>query len=291
MVFGTELVSAVAVAVVREIRRKVILYSYSTPISYTAAHTAYFGYESKLTHFSASPSTHAQDRTHLRSEALREAADDIPQSLLKILAQCTLLVNSGKQIRLVALQVGKEVLLPLGDLADWDLIQVTVDTSEDKRNHLVDSHWRVLLLLEELGKTLTTVQGLLGSGIKIGAELGESGDLTVLGQEELERTSDLLHGLELGSGTDTGHRQTDVDGWADTLVEELSLQEDLAVGDGNDVGWNVGRHITTLGLDDGQSSEGTATVLVAHLGGTLEETRVEVEHIAWVRLGIVKLVD
>jgi hypothetical protein len=105
-----------------------------------------------------------------------------------------------------------------------------------------------------------------------------------LGQEELEGTSDLLHGLELSSGTDTGHGKTDVDGWSDTLVEELGLQEDLSVGDGNDVGGNVGRHVTTLGLNDGQGSEGTTTVLVAHLGGTLEETRVEVEDVTGVSL-------
>jgi hypothetical protein len=70
---------------------------------------------------------------------------------------------------------------------------------------------------------------LLSGGIQIGTELGESGDLTVLGQEELQGTSDLLHGLDLGSGTDTGDGETDVDGGANTLVEQLSLEEDLSV--------------------------------------------------------------
>jgi hypothetical protein len=70
-------------------------------------------------------------------------------------------------------------------------------------------------------------QCLLRGCIEIGTELGESGNLTVLGQEELQGTSDLLHGLDLGSGTDTGHRETDVNGGTDTLVEELGFQEDL----------------------------------------------------------------
>lgn len=94
----------------------------------------------------------------------------------------------------------------------------------------------------------------------------------------------MLHGLELGSGTDTRHGQTDVDGRSDTLVEQLRLQEDLTVGNGNDVGGNVGGHITTLGLNDGQGSQGTTTVLVVHLGGTLEQTRVEVENVTGVSL-------
>lgn len=94
----------------------------------------------------------------------------------------------------------------------------------------------------------------------------------------------MLHGLELGSGTDTRHGQTDVDGRSDTLVEQLRLQEDLTVGNGNDVGGNVGGHITTLGLNDGQGSQGATTVLVVHLGGTLEQTRVEVENVTGVSL-------
>jgi hypothetical protein len=125
--------------------------------------------------------------------------------------------------------VGKEVSLPLQDLVDGNVVEETVDTGVDQGNHLVDGHGRVLLLLEELGKTLTTAEGLLGSSVQIGTELGESGDLTVLGQEELQGTSDLLHGLDLGSGTDTGNGQTDVNGGTDTLVEQLGLKEDLAI--------------------------------------------------------------
>jgi len=180
--------------------------------------------------------------------------------------------------------VGKELRLPSENLGNWYLVKVTVDTGEDERNHLVDGHWGVLLLLEKLGKSLTTVQGLLGGGIQVGTELGEGGNLTVLGQEKLEGTSDLLHGLELSGGTDTGDRKTDVDGWTNTLVEEFGFQEDLTVGDGNDVGWNVSRDITTLGLNDWESGKGTTTELVVHLGGTLEETRVEVENVTWVGL-------
>lgn len=132
--------------------------------------------------------------------------------------------------------------------------------------------------------TLTTGQGLLGSSIEIGTKLGESSNLTVLGQEKLQGTSDLLHGLKLGSGTDTRDGETDVDGRSDTLVEQLGLQEDLAVGNGNDVGGNVGRHVTTLGLNDGQGSHGTATVLVVELGGTLQQTGVQVENVTGVSL-------
>lgn len=221
---------------------------------------------------------------HLCVERLVEVHNDFTELSLEFLADLALLVDGLKDLGLVALDTGKEVRLPSEDLVDGDTVEVTVDTGKDERNHLRHSHGRVLLLLEELGQTLTTSEGLLGGGIEIGTELSESSNFTVLSQEQLQGTSDLLHGLDLGSGTDTGHRKTDVNGGTDTLVEEFGFQENLAVGDGNNIGWNVGGDIATLGLDNGQSSKGTTTVLVVHLGSTLEETGVQVENVTGVGL-------
>ena len=50
------------------------------------------------------------------------------------------------------------------------------------------------------------------------------------------------------------------------------------------VGGNVRRDITTLGLDDGESSEGASTEFVVHLRSTLKETRVKVEDVTGVGL-------
>ncbi len=101
--------------------------------------------------------------------------------------------------------------------------------------------------------------------------------------------------IRLGSRTDTGHRETDVNGRTNTTEEKFGLQENLAISNGNnlqnaleyishggkraDISRNVSGHITTLGLNDGESSQGSTTEFVAHLGSTFEETRVEVEDI------------
>ena len=241
----------------------------------------------------------------LCGEGLGEGDNGVLEAGLELLAQGSLLIDGSEEIGLVGAEVVEEVRLPGENLVDWDVIEESVDTGEDEWNHLVDGHWGVLLLLEELGQlyveislciclggvpclgstyTLTTVKGLLGGSIQIGTELGEGGDLTVLSQKELQGTGDLLHGLQLGGGSDTGDGKTDVNRWADTLVEELGLQENLSIGNGNDVGWNVSGDITTLGLNNWEGSEGSTTVLVGHLGSTLEETRVEVEDISWVGL-------
>ena len=176
------------------------------------------------------------------------------------------------------------VALELGDVLGLDLVEVTSDTSEENAGLLLDGHGHVLLLLEELSELLTSVEELLGGSIEIRAELGKGGDLTILGQLELEGTGKLLHGLDLGGGTDTGHGETDVNGWADTLMEKLSFQEDLTVSDGDHIGWDVGGHITGLSLNDWEGSEGASTVVLVHLGCALEETRVKIEDITWVGL-------
>lgn len=72
----------------------------------------------------------------------------------------------------------------------------------------------------------------------------------------------LLHSLGLGSGSYTRHRETDVDGWPDALVEELSLQENLSVGDGNYVGGNIRGHVTGLSLDYRKSRQGATAHFV-----------------------------
>jgi len=64
---------------------------------------------------------------------------DVTELGLGVLGDSTLLVNGGKELRLVGLEVSKEVRLPLENLVDRDGVEVTVDTSEDERNHLVNS--------------------------------------------------------------------------------------------------------------------------------------------------------
>jgi len=217
-------------------------------------------------------------------ESSREGGGDILKLGKELLGKLTLVGNGVKDLRLGGSEVSKELSLESANLGDRNVVKETVNTGKDNGDLLLGTEGRGLLLLKNLGKTLTTGKSLLGGSIKIRTELGESSNLTVLGQEKLEGTSNLLHGLDLSSGTDTGNGKTDVNGGSDTLVEELSLQEDLTISNGNNVGGNVSRDITTLGLNDGESSQGTGAELLRHLGGTLKETRVEVENITGVSL-------
>lgn len=193
-------------------------------------------------------------------------------------------VDSSNHVSVLGSEVGEDHLFEFADLSSEELIEVSVNTTEEDADLLGNGHGDELVLLEELGELLSSVELLLGSGIKIGTELSEGGDFSVLGKLELERTGDLLHGLNLGGGSDSGDGETDVNGGSDSLEEELGFEEDLTVSNGDNVGGNVSGHITSLGLNDGKGSEGTSTEGIVHLGGTLKETGMEIENITGVSL-------
>ena len=122
----------------------------------------------------------------------------------------------------------------------------------------------ILRLLQHFGQALAAVELSLGRRVEVGAELREGGQFAELGQVELHATGDLLHRLDLGIATDAADRETDVDRRANTGVEEVGFQEDLAVGDRDDVGRNIGRNVVGLRLDDRQGRQTAAAQFVAH---------------------------
>ena len=72
---------------------------------------------------------------------------------------------------------------------------------------------------------------------------------------------------------------TDVHGGALVGVEQIGLQEDLAVSDGDHVGRDVGGHIVRLGLDDRQTRHRTTSPGHRRPWRNVEQAGVQVEHI------------
>ena len=155
---------------------------------------------------------------------------------------------------------------------------------EDRDDLLLDGQRRVLRLLEQLDQTCAALELGLGGLVEVGGEGREGLQLAVLGQVQAETSCHLFHRLDLGGATDAGHRHTDVDGRTHALVEQVGLQEHLAVGDRDDVGGDVGRDVVGLGLDDRQTGHRTATEFVGQLRATLQQTGVQIEDVTRVGL-------
>ena len=167
---------------------------------------------------------------------------------------------------------------------DGDVVEVAVGAGVDRHHLVLDGHRRVQRLLEQLDQPVAPLELGLGHRVELGAERGEGLEVAELGQVELQRAGHRAHGPDLGRATHAGHRDAHVDGRAHTGLEEVVLEVDLAVGDRDDVGGDVGRHVAGLGLDDRQRRERAGAALVVQLGGPLEQPAVEVEDVARVGL-------
>lgn len=142
----------------------------------------------------------------LRDEGLEDTGQLLLVSGLK-LARGT---DPLEELGVVRPDVHEELLLELADLTGHHPIEIASHTREDDTDLFVSSHGDLgysltyeLLLLEELGQLGSTVEQLLGGGVQIRTELGEGGDLSVLGELQFELTGDLLHGLDLCCRTDS----------------------------------------------------------------------------------------
>jgi len=91
-------------------------------------------------------------------------------------------------------------------------------------------------------------QAGLGGFVQIGAELCESGQLPVLGEVEFQRARQPVSSLSPGPPADAGDRKPHVDRRADAREEQRRLEIDLAVGDRDDVGGDIGGNVAGLGI-------------------------------------------
>jgi hypothetical protein len=176
--------------------------------------------------------------------------------------------------------VAEQGALEAGHRVGRHVVEIAVHAREDRDDLLLDRHRRELRLLQQLGEPRAAVQQALGRGVEVRAELGEGRHLAILRELELDRAGDLLHRLGLRGRADAADREADVDRRADALEEQVGLEEDLAVGDRDHVGRDVGRDVAGLGLDDRQRGQRAVAVRVVHLGGALEQAAVQVEDVA-----------
>src|SRR3984957_7374656 len=213
-------------------------------------------------------------------EALRVCLDRALQLGRYIVRQVARGANRFENLGALAAQRRQQAVFERLDPIERQFVEIAVDAAIDRADLLLHFERRELRLLEELGQARAVIEQALRGGVKIGAELRESRHFAILREFALDLAGDLLHRLGLRGRTDARHREADVHGRADALVEEIRLQEDLAVGDRNGGGRDIGRNVVGLGLDNRQRSERAGAMLVVHLGGALEQAGMQIEHVA-----------
>src|SRR5699024_1382020 len=216
-----------------------------------------------------------------RNELVLELLDRTDEQVVIVIGKLATLGDSAQHRRARGLvsYVVEELRFETLHVIDRHGVQVPLG-SKVERDHLFRNGIRyVHTLFEQLCQPGTAVQLRLRGRIQIRGERRERLQLTVLRKIEPQGTRNLLHGLDLCVTTDTRHRDTDVNSGPDTLVEQVRLEEALSVGDRNDVRRDVCRNVVGLGLDDRQPRHRATTLVVRELRTTLQQTRVQIEHV------------
>src|SRR6185437_9385181 len=183
-----------------------------------------------------------------------------------------------------------ETALPLAHARHRHVVDEPVRHGEDDHDLLLDRHRLVLALLEHFDRARAAIELPPGGGVQVRRKGGKGFQFSKLGEVEPQAAGDRLHRLDLRRPADARHRDAGVDRRAHAGEEQIGFEEDLAVGDRDDVGRDVGRHVAGLRLDDRERGERSTRLedvravddarVFAELGGALEQARVEIEDVA-----------
>src|SRR2546422_6292174 len=225
-----------------------------------------------------------------RPEDAPELLERLVERGTHVVRQILLLAQQLERLRIPRLHEVDQFLhvaLDVGylDVADPDhAALVLLRAGVDLGDLFLDRHRHVLALLEDLGEAGAPRERLPRRLVQVGPELRERRPPTTFRHLQAQGARNLLHALDLRVAADAGYGNAGGDRRGLAGIEEIGLQEDLPVGDGDDVGRDVGGDVACLRLDDRQRRQRAAAALAGKLRGPLEQTAVQIEDVAWIRL-------
>src|SRR6266511_1807472 len=202
----------------------------------------------------------------------------------RLVRELAAVADRSQHVGVAGAEVVVQPALESLDILDGQVVERARGAHEDRDHLQLDRHRRVQRLLQQLGQAVPPIELRLRHAVELRTERRERLEVTELGQVDLERPGHGLHRLDLRVAPDPRHRDADVDRGTHARLEQVVDEVDLPVGDRDDVGRDVRGDIAGLRLDDRQRSQGASAPLVAELGCTLQQPRVQVEDVAGVRL-------
>ncbi len=106
---------------------------------------------------------------------------------------------------------------------------------------------------------------------------------------EPERRRGLAQGGRLRLAADAADAEAYVDRRLLALVKKAGVEHDLAIGDRDQIGRNIGAEIAGVGFRDRQGGQRAAAFFARQFGGAFQQAGVNVENIAWIGLAAGRL--
>ena len=104
---------------------------------------------------------------HQETSSGDELLEDGSELSVGLVGEGLLGLDVLNDVSVLGLEVVEEEFLELANLGGLHLVEETTDTSVEDANLLLSAHGDVLLLLEELGELLTSVEEVLGGSVEI----------------------------------------------------------------------------------------------------------------------------
>ena len=170
------------------------------------------------------------------------------------------------------MEKGEECVLAVLYVFGGHIDQLLTDAGRQRDDLLGKGERMPERLLQKLHQHMPLFQLVLGRLIQIRRELGEDLHLAVLREVDTERSGRFFHGLRLCGAAHTGYGKSYIDGGALSFEEQVTLEKNLSVSDGYDVGRNVCRHVAVLRLDDRQCGDGAAAEFIGKTRTALKQS-------------------
>ena len=153
------------------------------------------------------------------------------------------------------------------------------------QRHLIGQPQRRMLRLVQDGPDAGTAgELLLHPFVRHATETGERFKLQELRVVEPHALCRVPQRNCLRLPADPAHAGPHVHGRLLPLIEQLGVQHDLPVGDGDEVGGNIGAQIARIRLGDRQRGQRACALFFGQLGRALQQPRMHVEHVPRVGL-------
>ena len=141
---------------------------------------------------------------------------------------------------------------------DRHVVDEAVVTANRMRTCFIDRQRLVLALLEELDHARAAGQLRCVALSRSEPNCANAASSRYCARSRRSLPATFFMAFDLRGAADAGHRDADVHGRAHAGVEQVGLEEDLPVGDRDDVGRDVRRHVAGLRLDDRQRGQRAA---------------------------------
>src|SRR3989344_4336453 len=172
------------------------------------------------------------------------------------------LIDVLQHAGMIVLKIGVQAPFRFGEFQKRHRVKKSVHSRVDGSDLFGKRHRLVFILRQKHREPHAFFNALSRRGIQVARELHERLKLAELSEFQFYFPRDFFHRFCLRGASDAGNRKPNIERRLHPLVEEVGVEKNLPVRDGNDVRGDVGGNVALLRFDDGERGQGAPAALL-----------------------------